>query len=58
MSTEENKAIARRSFEQESATRGSTAVEQQRVTLNWPTWVGLVVKTGKRSVGSIVMLSV
>ena len=44
MSTEENKAIARRSFEHESAMEGSTAVEQQRVTLNWPTWFGLVIE--------------
>ena len=44
MATEENKAIARRSFERESATEGSTAAEQKRVTLNWPTWVGLVVE--------------
>jgi predicted enzyme related to lactoylglutathione lyase len=39
MSTEDNKT----SQEQENATEGSTAAEQQHVTLNWPTWVGLVV---------------
>jgi catechol-2,3-dioxygenase len=39
MSTEDNKTPQ----EQENATEGSTPAEQQRVTLNWPTWVGLVV---------------
>ena len=39
MSTKDNKTPQ----EQENATEGSTAAEQQRATLNWPTWIGLVV---------------
>jgi catechol 2,3-dioxygenase-like lactoylglutathione lyase family enzyme len=39
MSTEDNKTPQ----EQENAPEGSTAAGQQRVTLNWPRWIGLVV---------------
>ena len=39
MSTEDNKTPQ----EQENATEGSTPARQEPVTLNWPTWIGLVV---------------
>lgn len=39
MSTEDNQTPQ----EQENAPEGNTAAGQNQVTLNWPTWIGLVV---------------